>query len=85
MGDVQLNLSNGTVLKLKDVRLVLSFRHNLISAGHLAKGETHTIFTNDVWEVTSGSLVVAHGKKENIVRCGREQWHHGTGVEQCGI
>jgi len=67
MGEVQLNLSNGTVLKLKEVRYVSSLRCSLISVGQLAENGMRTTFTNEAWKVTNGALVIAHGKKENIL------------------
>lgn len=67
MDDEELNLSNGTVMKLKDVSYMLSLRRNIILVSHLAEGGMCTTFTNDTCKVTSGSLVVVYIKKENTL------------------
>ena len=46
------NLSNGSMLKLKDVRHVPKLKRNLISVGQLADAEMKTIFDSDLCKIT---------------------------------
>lgn len=46
-GDKNLNLSNGIMLRLKDVRYVPTLNHNLISFGQLVKFGMNITFTAD--------------------------------------
>ncbi|GFZ15922.1 cupredoxin superfamily protein [Actinidia rufa] len=62
-GEVQISLTYGTTLHLKDVRHVPNLKRNLISVGQLATSGCKTIFTDDSWKVTKGAMVMAHGKK----------------------
>jgi hypothetical protein len=48
---------------LKEVRHVPDLRKNLISRGKLASEGCISIFTEKVWKVTKGSLVIAKGEK----------------------
>ena len=51
-GDVIVNLSNGSILKLKDVRHVPKLKRNLISVGQLADAGMKTIFDSDLCKIT---------------------------------
>jgi hypothetical protein len=64
MGKVKIKQINGSQWLLKEVRHVLYLRKNLISTGYLASEGCISIFTDKVWEVTKGSLVIAKG--ENV-------------------
>ena len=48
---------------LKDVKHVPDLRRNLISTGQLGVEGCTTTFTEKVWKVTKGSLVIAKGDK----------------------
>ncbi|XXG79495.1 hypothetical protein AAC387_Pa09g0546 [Persea americana] len=65
-GDVQIKLPNGSIWKLNDVRHVPSLKRNLISVGQLAISGHVTVFADDFWKVTKGSMVVARGKLEGL-------------------
>ena len=62
-GDMIVNLSNVLILKLRNVRYVPKLKRNLISVGHLADGRMKTTFDGDVYKITKGAMVMAHGKK----------------------
>lgn len=66
-GDVQIKLPNGCIWKLNDVRHVPSLKRNLISVGQLASSGYVTVFADDFWKVTKGSMVVARSKKEGTI------------------
>ena len=66
-GDVQIKLPNGSIWQLNDVRHVPSLKRNLISVGQLASSGHVTVFADDFWKVTKGSMVVARGKKEGTL------------------
>lgn len=66
-GEVRINLSNGTVLRLKDVRHVPNLRRSIISVGQFSESGMKTTFTRDSWKVTKGALVVAQGKNEGTL------------------
>ena len=63
-GDVMVSFSNGSILKLTNVRHVPKLKRNLISVGQLADGGMKTIFDGDVCKITKSAMVMAHGKKE---------------------
>ena len=48
---------------LKEVRHVPDLRRNLISAGHLGSEGCIVTFTENLWKVTKGSLVMTKGEK----------------------
>ena len=48
---------------LQEVRHVRNLRRNLISIGQLGSEGCVVMFTDNVWKVTKGSLVVAKGAK----------------------
>ncbi|GFZ01036.1 hypothetical protein Acr_14g0006710 [Actinidia rufa] len=66
-GEVQISLTNGTTLRLKDVRHVPNLKRNLISVGQLATSGCKTIFTDDSWKVMKGDMVMAHRKKQGTL------------------
>jgi hypothetical protein len=63
MGKVKIKQSNGNQWLLKEVRHVLDLRKNIISTGKLASEGCISIFTDKVWKVTKGSLVITKGEK----------------------
>ena len=62
-GDVVVSLSNGSTLKLRNVRQVPKLKRNLISVEQLADEGMETTFDSDVCKITKGAMVMAHGKK----------------------
>ena len=60
------SLSNGSTLKLRDVKHVPKLKRDLISVGQLANVGMKTTFDGDVCKITKGAMVMAHGKKEGI-------------------
>jgi hypothetical protein len=63
MGKVKIKQRNGNQWLLKEVRNVLDLRKNLISTGKLESEGCISIFTDKVWKVTKGSLVIEEGDK----------------------
>jgi hypothetical protein len=63
MGKVKIKQRNGNQWLLKEVRRVPYLRKNLISTRQLESEGCISIFTNKVWKVTKGSLVIAKGEK----------------------
>jgi hypothetical protein len=63
MGKVKVKKINGNQWLLKEVRHVPALRKNLISTGKLESEGCISIFTNKVWKVTKGSLVIEKGEK----------------------
>jgi hypothetical protein len=59
MEKVKIKQRNGNQWLLKEVRHVPDIRKNLISTGQLASEGCISIFTDKVWKVTKGSLVIA--------------------------
>jgi hypothetical protein len=55
--------NNGDQWLLKEVRRVPELRKNLISAGKLESESCISIFTDKMWKVIKGSLVIAKGEK----------------------
>jgi hypothetical protein len=58
MGKVKIKKSNGNQWLLKEVIHVPYLRKNIISTGQLASEGSISIFTDKVWKVTKGSLVI---------------------------
>jgi hypothetical protein len=58
MRKVKINQRNGNQWLLKEVRHVLDLRKNLISTGQLASEGSISIFTDNMWKVIKGSLVI---------------------------
>jgi hypothetical protein len=63
MARVKIKQHNGNQWFLKEVRHVLYLRKNLISMGQLASKVCISIFTDKMWKVIKGSLVIAKGEK----------------------
>ena len=63
VGDVQLKFQNGTSFMLKNVKHVPLITKSLISTGILDDARYVTIFGNNVWKISKGSMTVAHGVK----------------------
>ena len=58
MGKVKIKKRNGNQWSLKEVRHVPDLRKNIISTWQLASEGCISIFTDKVWKVTKGSLVI---------------------------
>jgi hypothetical protein len=63
MGKVKIKQHNGNQWLLKEVRHIPDLRKNLISIGQLESEGCISIFTNKMWKVIKGSLVIAKGEK----------------------
>jgi hypothetical protein len=63
MRKVKIKQSNGNQWLLKEVRHVPDLRKKLISIGQLASEGCISIFTDKVWKVTKGSLMIEKGEK----------------------
>ena len=61
------SLSNGSTLKLRNVRHVPKLKRNLISVGQLMGGGMKTTFDGDICKITKGTMVMTNGKKEGIL------------------
>lgn len=94
IGDVCLETNTGCKLTLHDVRHVPDIRLNLISAGKLDDEGYANHFSNGKWKLSKGSLIVAHGKKQQTLyvtsgklssqlnvaeECSTELWHKRLG------
>jgi len=64
---VVVSLSNGSTLKLRNVRHVLKLKRNLISVEQFADGGMNTTFDGDVCKITKGAMVMAYEKKERTL------------------
>ncbi|KAJ0085245.1 hypothetical protein Patl1_07552 [Pistacia atlantica] len=63
IGDMCLEMDDGSSLLLRDVKHILDIHLNLISIGRLDdKGYCNT-FSDGQWKLTRGAIVVARGKK----------------------
>ncbi|KAG6644691.1 hypothetical protein CIPAW_08G070400 [Carya illinoinensis] len=63
MGDVPINLPNGSAWLLQKVRHVLKLMRNLISVGQLDADGHSVLFTGGTWKITKGAMVIARGTK----------------------
>jgi hypothetical protein len=63
MGKVKIKKRNGNHWFLKEVSHVPYLRKNVISTGQLESQGCISIFTDKVWKVTKGSLVIEKGEK----------------------
>jgi hypothetical protein len=63
MGKVKIKQRNGNQWLLKEVKHVPNLSKNLISTGQLASEGCISIFTDKMWKVIKGSLVIAKGEK----------------------
>ena len=66
-GDETVSLSNGSTLKLKDIRYVSKLKRYLISVGQLADAEMKTNFNGNLCKITKRGVITTHGKKEGIL------------------
>ena len=64
---MMLSLSNGSMLKLRNVRHVPKLKKNLISVGHPAVGGIKITFDADICKITKSAMVMAHDKKEGTL------------------
>ena len=64
--DWVVSLSNGSTLKLRNIKYVPKLKRKLISAGQLADGEMKITFNGDVCKIINGAMVMAHEKKKGI-------------------
>ncbi|KAK3017333.1 hypothetical protein RJ639_005486 [Escallonia herrerae] len=62
-GKVEIKLSNGGTLVLKDVRHIPELQKNLISVSELDREGYFVAFGEKQWKVTKGSMVVARGER----------------------
>ncbi|VFQ97665.1 unnamed protein product [Cuscuta campestris] len=67
MNTVFLKTNTSCRLSLKDARHVPEFQFNLISAGGLDEDGYASRLGEGKWKLTKGSLIVARGKKENMI------------------
>jgi hypothetical protein len=63
MGKVKIKQQNGNQWLLKEVRHVPDLRKNLISIGMFVSEGCISIFTDNMWKVIKGSLVIEKGEK----------------------
>jgi hypothetical protein len=63
MAKVQIKLKKGNQWFLKEVRHVRDFRRNIISTEKLGSEVYISTFTEKVWKVTKGSLLIEKGEK----------------------
>ena len=66
-GNVMVSLSNGLMLKLRNVRHVPKLKRNLIFFDQLANRRMKTTFEGDVCKIMKGAMVMAHDKKEGTL------------------
>ena len=62
-GEVNLEMSNGAKLTLKDVKHVPDIRLNLLSVAKLCDEGYDNFFSRDSWKLTKGSMIIARGTK----------------------
>ena len=62
-GNVMVSLSNGSTLKLRNVKHIPKLKRNLISVGQFVDGGMKIIFDGDVYKITKGAMVITHDKK----------------------
>ena len=58
------NLSNGSTLKLKDVKHVPKLKRNRIFVGRLVDAGMNNTFDGNLCKITKGAMIIAHGKKK---------------------
>ena len=59
--------SNGSTLKLRNVRHISKLKRNLISIEQPTDKGMKTIFDTDVCKIIKSTMVMAHGKKEDTL------------------
>jgi len=67
VGQVCLEMSNGSRLVLKHVKHVPDIRLNLLSVGKLCDENYNNSFAGDSWKLTKGSMVVGRGTKHSTL------------------
>jgi len=67
IGQVCLEMSNGSRLILKHVKHVPDVRLNLLSVGKLCDENYNNSFASDSWKLTKGSMVVGRGTKHSTL------------------
>ena len=67
VGQVCLEMSNGSKLILKHVKYVPDIRLNLLSVGKLCDENYDSLFSGDSWKLTKGSMVVGRGSKHSTL------------------
>jgi len=65
--NVTINLSNDSILKLKDDGHVPKMKRNLMSIGQLADAGMKTTFDGDSCKITKGVMITTHDKKEGTL------------------
>lgn len=60
-GEVSVKLTNGGLLKLKDVKYIPKLKNNLISVSQLDKCGYKVVFEGGSWRIVKGARIEAHG------------------------
>ncbi|KAJ0080613.1 hypothetical protein Patl1_23435 [Pistacia atlantica] len=63
IGDVRLEMDNGSSILLRDVKHIFDIHLNLISMSRFDDEGYCNTFSDDQWKLTRGAMVVAQGKK----------------------
>jgi hypothetical protein len=63
MGKVKIKQRNGNQWLLKEVKGVQDLRKNIISIRQFSSEGCISVFTDKVWKVTKGLLVITKGEK----------------------
>ena len=64
IGDVSLKMANGSTWNIHKVKHVPKLIRNLIFVGQLDDEGYAVSFSNRMWKVTKGAMVIAHGTKD---------------------
>jgi len=67
VGQVFLEMSNGSRLILKHMKHVLDVRLNLLFVGKLCDENYNKSFSFDSWKLTKGSIIVGRGTKHSTL------------------
>ena len=67
VGDMQLKFQNVTSFMLKNVKHVTLITKSLISTGILDDAGYVTVFGNNAWKISKGSMTIAHGVKSQTL------------------
>ncbi|KAG8385877.1 hypothetical protein BUALT_Bualt03G0090800 [Buddleja alternifolia] len=65
VGEICLEISNGSKMVLKDVKHIPSVRLNLLSVGKLCGEKYDSLFSGDTWKLRKGVMVLARGKQHS--------------------
>jgi hypothetical protein len=85
MGKVKIKKSNGNQWSFKEVRHLPDLRKNLISTGKLASEGCISIFTNKMWKVIKGSLVIEKGEKVGTLYLCTGNTHYSISLASTGV